>query len=141
LSAFVTVTPVFEQCFGVAAGDGSADGDGSSDGDGAIDGDGDAFAEADAAAGVCGAVAAGLAAIAESSTGAADRPPHPVTIKAAAATPANFATRTRISPPVWAVRQPILHVHVHLLHVATPCPDVVREEHAEMTAEPFAGSG
>jgi hypothetical protein len=129
----VIVTPLLEQLRGLgdaAAGEGAAvgDGEGSAVGDGeavageAAIGDGDADdAVLDADAVLDGEVlldgdvvldgeacadagAPGLAAIAESSAGAAGRCPHPVSIKAIAATPASFATRICISPPVSVVR-------------------------------------
>jgi hypothetical protein len=109
LSALVIVTPVLEQLRGLgdavgdaAAGEGAAVGDGDAD-DAVLDGDvalgGDVVLDGEADAG-----APGLAAIAESSAGAAGGCPHPVSIKAIAATPASFATRICISPPVSVVR-------------------------------------
>jgi hypothetical protein len=93
-----------------ANGDGDAD-DAFLDGDAVLDGDvvldaemvldGDVVPDGEACA---DAGAPGLAAIAESSAGAAGRCPHPVSIKAIAATPASFATRICISPPVSVVR-------------------------------------
>jgi hypothetical protein len=120
----VIVTPLLEQLRGLgdaAAGEGAAvgDGEGSAVGDGeavvdeaaigdgnaVFDGevllDGDVVLDGEACA---DAGAPGLAAIAESSAGAAGRCPHPVSIKAIAATPASFATRICISPPVSVVR-------------------------------------
>jgi hypothetical protein len=129
LSALVIVTPLLEQLRGLgdavgdaAAGEGAAVGDGEAvggeaaigdgdaddavfDGDAVLDGevvpDGDVVPDGEACA---DAGAPGLAAIAESSAGAAGRCPHPVSIKAIAATPASFATRICISPPVSVVR-------------------------------------
>src|SRR5580698_1171510 len=94
LSALVIVTPLLEQLRGLgdAVGDAAA-------GEGAAVGDGEAVG-GEAAIGGADAGAPGLAAIAESSAGAAGRCPHPVSIKAIAATPASFATRICISPPV-----------------------------------------
>ena len=111
-----------------AAGEGAAGGEGMAAGDGEAVSDGEAEARIgvgeagvaggavrDGEAGAAGEAVrdgdacadegtAGLAAIAESSAGAAGRCPHPVSIKAIAATPASFATRIRISPPVPSVR-------------------------------------
>jgi hypothetical protein len=123
LSALVIVTPELEQLRGAgdaAAGEGAAVGDGEAvggeaaigEGDGAVlDGDtvsdgevvldDDVVLDGEACA---DAGAPGLAAIAESSAGAVGRCPHPVSIKAIDATPASFATRICISPPVSVVR-------------------------------------
>ena len=124
LSALVIVTPVREQSRGLgdasglcgAAGEGAAGGEGMAAGDGEAVSDGEAEARIGVGeAGVAGEAVrdgdacadegtAGLAAITESSAGAVGRCPHPVSIKAIAATPASFATRIRISPPVPSVR-------------------------------------